>query len=168
MVANANQRAGSCNVTERYRHPLREPAPIEHRQRDHDRQQIEKRQVSAQHQQQLEDDGDRSGDTGKRLRQKERERDHDFDKVIECHSAVQRPPRQPVKIPAQRIRDRLGFIVIIETGEIAPTGVAAQFDETGAEHDAELHPSRVSKAELHSEAWMTPLEKWRKSPLPAA
>src|SRR5712691_1846099 len=51
------------------------------------------------------------------------------------------PMRREMQITADRIRDRLGFVVIIKTGEIAPARIAAEFDEAGADHDAKSEPA---------------------------
>jgi hypothetical protein len=47
-----------------------------------------------------------------------------------------------MQIATDRVRDWLRLIVIIETGEIAPTGVAPHFDEASAKHDAKTEPAK--------------------------
>src|SRR5262249_50305565 len=49
--------------------------------------------------------------------------------------------RAEMQPPAQRIRYGLSFVVVIKAGEIAPARIPAQFDQTGAEHDAKNQPA---------------------------
>src|SRR5947207_15951632 len=49
---------------------------------------------------------------------------------------------QMVKEPAQRIRHRLGFVMVIEAGEIAPAGIAPDLDQAGAEFDSKEEPAK--------------------------
>ena len=58
-----------------------------------------------------------------------------------CFDLVE-PMRREMQIAAERARDRLRFVMIIKTGEIAPAWVAAHFDEAGAEHDAKTEPAK--------------------------
>src|ERR1700682_6231465 len=55
---------------------------------------------------------------------------------------LMKPMGREKQIAAKRIRDRLRFIVIIKAGEIAPARVAAQFDQTRADHDAKTEPAK--------------------------
>lgn len=66
------------------------------------------------------------------------------------------PVRREMEITADRIWDRLRFVVIIQTGEIAPARVAAQFDETGPDHDAKAEPPKKPDDEKR---WPT-FRKW--------
>ena len=50
--------------------------------------------------------------------------------------------RQAVKVRAQRIGQRLCFIVIVETGQLTPTGVMPEFDKPGSELCAKKHPAK--------------------------
>src|SRR6266480_1865998 len=52
------------------------------------------------------------------------------------------PMRRKMQIPANRTRDGLGFVVIIKTGQIAPTWIAAQLDQAGTNHDAKTEPAK--------------------------
>src|SRR5260370_36457387 len=49
--------------------------------------------------------------------------------------------RREIQIAADRTRDRLRLVMIVETGEIAPAGVAAKFDQACADHDAKPEPT---------------------------
>jgi hypothetical protein len=52
------------------------------------------------------------------------------------------PMRREMQVAADRVRDRLRLVVVVETGQIAPARVAAQFDETSADHDAKAKPAK--------------------------
>ena len=47
-----------------------------------------------------------------------------------------------MQISTDRVRDGLRFVMVIETCEIAPAGVAAQFDQAGPKHDAKTEPPK--------------------------
>src|SRR6202011_1054419 len=51
-----------------------------------------------------------------------------------------KPVRRKMQITADRVRDRLSFVVIKHAGQIAPTLVAPQFDQPGADHDPKTEP----------------------------
>src|SRR5262245_40545526 len=50
--------------------------------------------------------------------------------------------RQAMEVPAERVRQRLGLVVKVEAGEVAPTRVVAQFDQAGAQLGAKQHPAQ--------------------------
>src|SRR3982074_3078495 len=52
------------------------------------------------------------------------------------------PVRCEMQIAADRIRNRLRFVVVVHAGEITPAFVAAKFDQTGADHDAKPEPAK--------------------------
>src|SRR6266404_544359 len=52
-----------------------------------------------------------------------------------------KPVRRKMEITTDRIRDRLCFLVIKHAGEIAPAFVAAQFNQTRADHDSKGEPA---------------------------
>ncbi len=62
-------------------------------------------------------------------------------RVVEENAAGVHPARHEMERPAERIGDRLGLVVVDETREVAPARVAAQLDESGAEHDAKDQPA---------------------------
>src|SRR5205814_2683009 len=73
----------------------------------------------------------------------ERKPGHDqLDEVIPNHFKFVEPKRGKMQIAADRVRYWLRFIVIVETGQIAPAGVAPQFDQAGAKHDAKTKPPK--------------------------
>ena len=49
--------------------------------------------------------------------------------------------REVVEPPAQRAGHRLGLVVVLEAGQVAPARVAAHLDHPGAELDAEQQPA---------------------------
>src|SRR5438876_6057449 len=52
------------------------------------------------------------------------------------------PMWREMQIPTKRTRDRLRFIVIVKTGQIAPAWIAAQLDKAGTNHDAKTEPAK--------------------------
>ena len=72
--------------------------------------------------------------------------------------------RRKMQIAANRARDGLGFVVIIKTGQIAPTWIAAQLDQAGTNHDAKTQPAKKPDHEQRrtaSREWAT-VEQWAK------
>jgi hypothetical protein len=61
--------------------------------------------------------------------------------VPDCFDVVE-PVRRKMQIAADRIRDRLRFVMIVKAGQIAPAGVTAQFDQAGADHDPKAEPAK--------------------------
>ena len=49
---------------------------------------------------------------------------------------------QQVRLPAERPRHRLGLVVVLQAGELAPAGVTAQLDEACPELDPEQQPAQ--------------------------
>src|SRR6185437_1194783 len=49
---------------------------------------------------------------------------------------------QAVKIPAQRVGQRLGFVVIVKAGEVTPARSVAQLDKAGAKLGTKEHPAQ--------------------------
>src|SRR5579863_8705677 len=45
-----------------------------------------------------------------------------------------------MEVITERVRHWLGFIVVVQAGEIAPAGIAAKLDQSCAKHDAEEQP----------------------------
>src|SRR5205807_6665045 len=78
--------------------------------------------------------------------------------VPKCFNSM-KPLRRKMEIAADRIRDRLNFVVIKHAGQIAPAFVTAQFDQTGADHDAKAEPAKKPE---HQNWWPT---FWKRSPI---
>src|SRR5437762_1415889 len=62
--------------------------------------------------------------------------------MIPKHFKFVEPKRGKMQVSTDRVWDRLRFVVIVETSEIAPAGVAAQFDQACAKHDAKTEPPK--------------------------
>src|SRR5262245_29842527 len=77
-----------------------------------------------------------------RSRPERKPRDDQLDEVVPEHFKFVEPKRGKMEISAGRVRDRLRFVVIVETRQITPAGIAAQFDEAGAKHDAKTEPPK--------------------------
>src|ERR1700737_2407295 len=67
---------------------------------------------------------------------------NEFRQMIESHTNAQRSLRQKVKPPAQRIRQRLSFKMVIERCEIKPGWISTQLDESRAQHHSKDQPAK--------------------------
>src|SRR5216117_1263632 len=67
-----------------------------------------------------------------------------------------KPIRHEVKKPAQRIRDGLSLVVIIEAGKLAPAGVISNLDEACTQHDPENEPAEQPE----DQNWRWPSREW--------
>src|SRR4030095_1024273 len=52
------------------------------------------------------------------------------------------PERRKVKVATDGTRNRLGFVVIVKAGKIAPAWVAPEFDQARTNHDAKNKTSK--------------------------
>jgi hypothetical protein len=109
-------------------------------ERRHDGQPVQERKVAANDQTELKQHHNDTRYAPGLARIKGKPRRDQFREEIEQDAGLQYPVRQEVKPAAQRTWNRLGLEVIIQRGQIAPAGVAAQFDERCAHHDAEDEP----------------------------
>src|SRR5438552_18213596 len=62
--------------------------------------------------------------------------------MVPEHSKFVKPVRPEMKPPTQWVWNGLGFIMVIEAGQVPPARVAADFDEAGADHDPEDKPAK--------------------------
>src|SRR2546423_126004 len=82
---------------------------------------------------------------------------HDqFDDVVPKRFQFMKPMRRKMEITAEWIWDRLRFVVIKHAGQIAPTLVTAQFDQTGADHDSKTEPAKKPD----HQNWRPGFRKW--------
>src|SRR5262249_41571567 len=100
-----------------------------------------KRQVPAQDQRDLEDDQQKARRVSDAARTEGEPRDDQLDEVVEQDAEPRKPPGGEMQGPAQGIRDRLGLVVIVETGEVAPAGIAPELDQSRPQHDPEGEPA---------------------------
>lgn len=120
----------------------RENAVVECRETQDDREPVEPGVVAADDEHELMKDDERAGERGNRLGRKERKRNDDLDEVAgECGEAMH-GSGDLVEVPAQRIGQRLSFVVVVKTRKIAPAGIVAQLDESRANLGAEEHPAQ--------------------------
>src|SRR5207249_1585721 len=82
--------------------------------------------------------------------------DNQFDEMIPSRAEFVEPMRREMKIPADWTRDRLRFVVIVKAGQIAPAGIATQFDQAGANHDAKAEPAKKPD----DQQWRPAFRKW--------
>src|SRR5690349_21668332 len=77
-----------------------------------------------------------------RLRSEQYKWRNQLDEMAAQHSGPVRDFRQVMKIPAQRIGQRLCFVVIKKTRQVTPALVVPQLDQSGAKFSAEQHPTQ--------------------------
>src|SRR5262249_35298603 len=131
-----------CASHDRFRQKTPEKTIIEARQKWNDRQIIEKRKIAADNEKNLECDQQHSRNVPRSTRT-ERKPGHDqLDEVVPKHFKFMEPKRGKMQVAADRVRDWLRFIVIVETRQIAPAGVTAEFDQACAKHDTKPEPAK--------------------------
>src|SRR2546426_778382 len=86
--------------------------------------------------------GERRLRAGEWLRCKQSERDHQLRDVITEHLEAMDSLWQVVKVPAQRIGERLRFLVVVQACQVPPTAIVADLDQPGPELDTEQHPAQ--------------------------
>src|SRR4029450_7519913 len=101
---------------------------VKARQKRNDCQIIEERKIAADYEKYLKCDEQDTCDMP-HVSWTERKPRHDqFYEMVPCRLEFVEPERRKVKIATDRTRNRLCFVVIVKTGEIAPARVAAEFD----------------------------------------
>src|SRR5258707_15887677 len=137
---------------------------IKARQKRNDREIIEKGKIAADDEKNLERDQEHAGNVPRRSRAERKPRHDELDEVIPNHFKFVEPKRGKMQISTDRVWDGLGFIVIVETRQIAPTGVAAQFDQACAKHDAETEPPKKPDHQYRRPGFGEgpPIEQWTK------
>ena len=119
------------------------PEPVVEAGKDGDqRQPVEKRQIAAGDQDDLQRQHQRAAGVAESPRAQDQKRCGQLDDVVEGDADRVRPVRQRVKVRRQRARHRLRLEVKVEAGEVAPARVAAQLDEPGAPHDPHRQPAQ--------------------------
>ena len=143
------------------RRPLRSPdaGEADRGEREHDRRPVQPREVPGEHEPQLRRDHDAPGDgadprgpfdelrvpsavgepEGEDRREQE-ERHDELRDVVADHLELVEPPRQQMRLAAQRPRHRLRLVVEGHRGEVAPLASAADLDHPGAELQPEQQP----------------------------
>src|SRR6516164_7050121 len=127
---------------ERSRQKTAKESVIKAREKRNNGEVIEERKVAADDEEDLKRNEQHARDVSCHSRTK-REPWHDqFNEMVPCRLGFQQPTRRKMQIPADRVRDRLCLVMIVETSEIAPARVAAQFDQACADHDAKSDPPK--------------------------
>ncbi len=145
-----------------------QPPVVDERQAQHDREPVQPRQIAAHDEHELEHDRDERRDGRERCGREIEERHDELDDVVERDARAMDRRGHPVEVPAQRVRHRLSFEVVVEAGEIAPARVAAQLDQTRAEHDAEQQPRPEPRSARRTASWCVRRERSPESRLRAA
>src|SRR5439155_19483008 len=115
---------------------------IEASEKWNDRHVIQERQVAADDENDLKTDEQHAGDMAGAPRPEGKPGKDQFDKMIPGRAEFVEPMRCEMQVPADRTRDRLRFVVIIQAGQIAPAWIAAEFDQAGTNHDAKTEPAK--------------------------
>src|SRR6266540_3253950 len=118
----------------------REQSIVEARNAKHDGNVIEPRKIPAQDEADLKQDRQPASPIAEWRGREVEPRHHELSEMSEEHAGLVSPTRRMMEIPAQRIGQRLSFIMVIEAGQIAPAWVGAQFNHACAEHGAKKHP----------------------------
>src|SRR5215510_1838093 len=117
----------------------REEAVVEAWNAEYDGDVVEPGEIAAQDQRDLKQDGNCPRPVAERRGGEVEPRHDEFCEMIKQHAGFVEPARCMMQIPAQRIWQRLRFVMIKKAGEIAPARVGAHLDHTRAEHGAEKH-----------------------------
>src|SRR4029450_57050 len=105
------------------------------RQKRNDCQIIEEREVAADDEKNLKRNQQNTCNMPHVSWTKRKPRHDQFDKMVPSRPEFLEPERRKVKIATNGTRDRLGFVMIVKAGKIAPAWVAAEFDQARANHD---------------------------------
>src|SRR6516225_1499082 len=118
----------------------REESIIEARDAKQDGDVIQPREIPAQNESNLKQDRQSARQIAEWRRREVEPWHHKLSKMSEEHAGFLSPRRRMMEIPAQRIGQRLSFIMVKEASQIAPARIGTQFDHACAEHRAEKHP----------------------------
>src|SRR5207244_6069457 len=103
---------------------------------------IQKGEVAADDENDLKTDEQDAGNMACAPRTEGKPGDNQFNKMIPGRAEFVEPMRREMQIPTNRTWDRLRFVMIVKTGKIAPTWIAAQLDQAGTNHDAKTTPEK--------------------------
>ena len=120
----------------------RKRSVVEGRERQCHGQEVEPGKISAQHEPRLRQHQHRAGERRHGLRCEQEERHHQLREEVAQDLDPMQGFGQVMKKPAERIGHRLGLVVVVEAGQVAPAAIAAQLDHPGAELDAEHEPAK--------------------------
>jgi hypothetical protein len=110
---------------------------VEAGERGNDGEPVQESQVPADDEEDLKGDEQQAGDVPELPRTEHEERRHELAEIVVERAELVEPERHEVEERAHRIGDGLGLVVIGEAGEVPPTRIAAELDETRPEHDPE-------------------------------
>src|SRR5207247_10242737 len=85
-----------------------------------------------------------------------------LDEMIPKRAKIVEPARHKVEGSAERVRNGLRFIMIIEACQVAPAGVAANFNQPCPKHDAKSQPAKQPNDQRRRRpAWKGPsVQQW--------
>src|SRR5438128_12034917 len=113
---------------------------VETRYAKHDGDVIQPRKIPAQDESNLKQDRQSARPIAEWRRREVEPGHYKLSEMSEQHAGLVSPTRRMMQIPAQRIGQRLSFIMVKEAGQIPPAWIGAQFDQACAEHGAKKHP----------------------------
>src|SRR5215475_3129501 len=109
-----------CVLHDPSRKKTRKKSIIKARQKRNDREIVEKRKIAADDEKNLEGDQKHARNVARGSRTERKPGHNQLDEVIPNHFEFVEPKRGEMQIAADRARDRLRFIVIVEARQIAP------------------------------------------------
>src|SRR5207249_4445480 len=116
---------------------------VEQQKAQPESQQVEESVVSRYADQDLQQSDQSSSANPQASRRKDQKRHNQLDREHEDGRELLKPVRQLVHVPGRRGRQRLGVIVVLERGQVAPRRVPAQkLDRAGQEHQPEQEPAQ--------------------------
>ena len=137
---------------------------IKARQKRNDGEVIQERKIAADNEKNLKRHEQHTRDVARQSGPKREPRHDEFNEMVPCRFKFEQPMRRKMQITADRARNRLRLVVIIEARKITPARVAAQFDQAGANHDAKPEPAKKPEDQDGRPAlWKRPsIEQWTK------
>src|SRR5438874_1186131 len=67
--------------------------------------------------------------------------------MVPCGTELMKPVRREMQIATDRVGNRLRLVMIVKASQIAPAGVAAQFNQSRADHDPKTEPAKKPENE---------------------
>src|SRR5947208_10759491 len=82
--------------------------------------------------------------------------------MVPCGTELMKPVRREVQIATDRVGNRLRLVMIVKASQIAPAGVAANLNQSRADHDAKTEPAKKPENEDRGAApWKRPCVEQR-------
>src|SRR6516164_5002651 len=121
---------------------MRKKPIIETGDNRHQRQPVQEREIAAENEEKLEAREHQARDVPKGSWSQKEEGRNQLGQVIVESSELVKPVWEKVQQWAERVGNRLGLIVVVETGQVAPARIASKFDQSRSQHDPENQPPK--------------------------